>query len=118
LESVLIFRTFLLDEKCLVKSRSAARSTPSAYKDASVRILRKASGVAAGMSPRTNGLAQAILETVTCEQLLWREHSYSGTNMDVKFLSFAWPNLDWALLEDFVLFQVSTRNLRARPMIM
>ncbi|KAG5176850.1 hypothetical protein JKP88DRAFT_282453 [Tribonema minus] len=105
LEGVLVFRTFTTDDIKLAMCKSAHRSTPEKYKEHSVNILRDGTGIAAGASPRTHGLAQAIVRAATCEELLWRTHSYGDADLSVSYLSFCWPVLDWRLLDDFILFK-------------
>ncbi|KAG5185486.1 hypothetical protein JKP88DRAFT_289229 [Tribonema minus] len=107
LEGVLVFRTFTTDDIKLAMCKSAHRSTPEKYKEHSVNILRDGTGIAAGASPRTHGLAQAIVRAATCEELLWRTHSYGDADLSASYLSFCWPvlSLDWRLLDDFILFK-------------
>lgn len=105
LEGVLVFRTFLTDDVKLQRCKGAHRTTPEMYKERSVNILRDSTGLAAGASPRTHGLAQAIVRAVTCEDLLWRTHSYGDTSLNTSYLDFCWPALDWRLLDTFILFK-------------
>eukprot|EP00611_Tribonema_gayanum_P017724 TRINITY_DN3055_c0_g1_i3.p1 TRINITY_DN3055_c0_g1~~TRINITY_DN3055_c0_g1_i3.p1 ORF type:complete len:305 (-),score=41.81 TRINITY_DN3055_c0_g1_i3:232-1146(-) len=104
LEGVLVFRTYTVDEDKQLKSKNPARSMPARYKDKDINILRVGSGDSAGASPRTHGLGQAIVRAVTCEQLLWRTHSYGNADLSATYLDFCWPALDWRLLDGFILF--------------
>eukprot|EP00611_Tribonema_gayanum_P017727 TRINITY_DN3055_c0_g2_i5.p1 TRINITY_DN3055_c0_g2~~TRINITY_DN3055_c0_g2_i5.p1 ORF type:complete len:512 (-),score=162.05 TRINITY_DN3055_c0_g2_i5:433-1968(-) len=105
LEGVLVLRTWLTDPVVLKKCKCNKRLEPDLFIEN--KILKVAQqGESAGVSPRTNGLAQEIVKGMRCKDMLWRTHSYGAeADLNVGYIDFCWRDLDWALLDDFILFK-------------
>ena len=103
LEGVLTLRTWLMDDEVLKRCKCAKRRVPDLHVKNEILSARKEAP--AGASPRTAGLAQEIVKGVRCVDILWRTHSYGEADLRATYLNFCWPELDWDLLDAFILFK-------------